>query len=348
MLPLPTLLSQALVAFTIEADYEFEQQMPHVTTEKRKVGAFSPGPWLISMPFWSMCLRHVPEAGTTVGEVLHQGFLGDSFLLGTNPGMVRWGYLRLEPGDATSKRPTKTWLVRPSPAGLRAQQTWAPIPDLIESRWKTRWKEVQPLRRALEDLVGSLDHALPDYVPGNASYDSRVSIPSRPPGPASGSDFAALLAKALLQFTIEVEQAAPLAMVHAANIVRVLADGPIARRDLPRATGVGKETLAVMVGILQKSSILTAAAGNAVELTAAGRDGGAATFAAVANVEARWRAGGLRKVLEPLVGDGTMTASPLAVAVEPPNGTWRHDRPVPATLPHHPVVSHRGGYPDGS
>jgi hypothetical protein len=55
----------------------------------------------------------------------------------------------------------------------------------------------------------------------------------------------------------------------------------------------------------------------AVELTAEGRDAGAATFAAVASVEARWRAGSLRKVLEPLVGDGTMAASPLAVAVEP-------------------------------
>ena len=347
-LPLPTLLSQALVAFTIEADYEFEQRMPHVTTEKRKVGSLSRGVWLISLPFWSMCLRHVPQEGATVGEVLDRGFLRDSFLLGTNPGMVRWGYLRLEQGGVDTKRPTRNWFVRPSRAGLRAQQIWARIPDLVESRWKERWKEVEQLRRALEDLVGGFDHALPDYVPSNASHDSRVSIPSRPPGPISECDLAALLAKVLVQFTIEVEQAAPLALVHSANIVRVLTDGPVPRRDLPRATGVGKESLAVMVGILEKSDILKAVAGNAVELTPAGRDAGAATFATVASVEARWRAGSLRKALEPLVGGGTVATSAISVAVEPPIGTWRHDRRTPSTLPHHPVVSHRGGYPDGS
>jgi hypothetical protein len=47
--PLPTLLSQVLVAFTIELDNEFEHQMPHRTTIARQ----GRGPWLVSLPMWS-------------------------------------------------------------------------------------------------------------------------------------------------------------------------------------------------------------------------------------------------------------------------------------------------------
>jgi hypothetical protein len=56
----------------------------------------------------------------------------------------------------------------------------------------------------------------------------------------------------------------------------------------------------------------------------------------------------LRAQLEPLTPDGTEDGSAMAEAIRPPDGTWRHRRPQPQTLPHHPVVSHRGGYPDGS
>lgn len=350
MLPVSTLLSQTLVAFTIEADYEFEQRMPHSTTEGRRRGQAAGGgnPWLVSLAFWSMCLAHVPEQGTTVGEVLERGFLEDTFLLGTNPGIVRWGYLRLDPGDSTSKRPNKSWLVRVRPAGHRAQQTWAPIPHLVEQSWCTRWPSVTELRPALEDLVGRFDRALPDYVPVNAAQRSRISIPSRPPVPVKGADLPSLLAKALVQFTIEVEQVSPLPMVHAANVGRALVDGPVVRRDLAHVTGVAKETLAVMVGILEKTGVLRPDTHEDVALTAGGRAAAATTFAAVADVEHRWGAVELREALEPLVGDGTLAGSPLRLAVDPPKGTWRANRRLPATLPHHPVVSHRGGYPDGS
>ena len=38
-LPLPALLSQALVSFTIELDNEFEHQMPHRTRNHGSTGA---------------------------------------------------------------------------------------------------------------------------------------------------------------------------------------------------------------------------------------------------------------------------------------------------------------------
>ena len=58
-LPLPTLLSQALVAFTIEFDNEFEHKMPHRTT-KHSSGY---GPWLVSMAMYLNCRRFVGDDG---------------------------------------------------------------------------------------------------------------------------------------------------------------------------------------------------------------------------------------------------------------------------------------------
>ena len=58
---------------------------------------------------------------------------------------------------------------------------------------------------------------------------------------------------------------------------------------------------------------------------------------------------GLRPALQPLVGDGNLASSPLARGLAPYPDNWRAARPAPPeTLPHYPMVLHRGGYPDGS
>ena len=62
--PLSVLLSQALVAFTVEFDNEFEHRMPHGTTVGRS--AEGPrGPWLASQVMWSNVLRYVEPDGVT-------------------------------------------------------------------------------------------------------------------------------------------------------------------------------------------------------------------------------------------------------------------------------------------
>ena len=59
-LSLPTLLSQALVAFTIEFDNEFEHRMPHRTKDRLVRGG---GPWLVSQAMWTNFMRFVPPDG---------------------------------------------------------------------------------------------------------------------------------------------------------------------------------------------------------------------------------------------------------------------------------------------
>jgi hypothetical protein len=346
-LPLSTLLSQALVAFTIEADHLFECRMPHCTSESRKRGEPIAGPWLISMPFWANGLKHVDADGMTIRSLVDRALIGDRFLLGTNPGLVRWGYLRLEPGTTSPKKLASDWTVVPTADGLLAQRTWAPVPGEVDALWYERWREVEPLRDALKRVVASADRELPDHLPINAHKHPRVSFPHRPPRPVVNLDVGTLLAKALLLFTLEVETITPAALVHSANVLRVLTDGPVHQRDLPRAMGVAKETAAVITGQVQRDGHLTISTSKEISITDSGRRAVAAAEEAVAAVEADWPRE-LRTRLEPLVGDGTLDRSALADAIRPPEGTWRERRPTPLTLPHHPVVSHRGGYPDGS
>ena len=56
----------------------------------------------------------------------------------------------------------------------------------------------------------------------------------------------------------------------------------------------------------------------------------------------------LRAALEDVVGDGTFETSPLAPGLVPHPDSWRARVRRPEILPHHPMVLHRGAYPDGS
>jgi hypothetical protein len=56
----------------------------------------------------------------------------------------------------------------------------------------------------------------------------------------------------------------------------------------------------------------------------------------------------LRELLERLVGEPDAQPSPLFRGLEPYPDGWRASVRKPDTLPHYPMVLHRGGFPDGS
>ena len=68
-LSLSTLLSWALVAFTIEFDNEFERRTPHRTTNFGSTSGAEAKPWLVSLVMWTNCMRYVGAAGVAVGEM---------------------------------------------------------------------------------------------------------------------------------------------------------------------------------------------------------------------------------------------------------------------------------------
>jgi hypothetical protein len=74
----------------------------------------------------------------------------------------------------------------------------------------------------------------------------------------------------------------------------------------------------------------------------------------LAEVEARWRERfgadairELRESLEALAGESG-TGSPLLDTLQAEPGCWRAALRKAETLPHQPMVLHRGGFPDGA
>ncbi len=147
---LSALLSQVLVAFTVEFDNEFERRMGE---------AGYPGARL-SLVVWANLMRFVGQ-GVSVRDLAAQALAPDNqikFELGC---LERWGFVVLRP-DPSGDRPVLSrahrqsgrerrggwgsgrgiradWMVRLTSRGLTASQIWPPLFGEIEQRWETRF-----------------------------------------------------------------------------------------------------------------------------------------------------------------------------------------------------------------
>lgn len=371
--PLSTLLSRVLIAYTIEFDNEFEHQSPHQTTWGPAAHSRR-GPWLVSMAMWSNFMQYVSAPGAPLHEL-------DDLVRMTNlGGMERWGYVVVEPdpAEARPKPPRRDWLVRPTPAGERAQEVWRPLAGMIEKRWQSRFGEeaLTTLRASSQALVGQFGLELPQYLPVvNFAGGMRAALPhlaSRRPVTSGAPDLSVLLSQVLLAYTLEVERESDLSLAISANALRVLDVAGVPVRDLPRLAGVSKEAISASVGFMERSGYLVVepdpGAGRAkvARLTAKGGNAAAAYRRLVGLVEDRWearfgadRVRALRESLQGLVDAPEGERSRLAEGLVPYPDGWRAskryvaqttavaDDPV-AALPHYPMVLHRGGWPDGS
>ena len=362
-LPLPTLLSQALVAFTEELDNEFEHRMPHRTAK----GGSRHDPWLTSVVMWSNCLRFVGEEGVTARAL--EGRAGTKTNL---DGMRRWGYVTIQPdpADPRPKPPESAWLIRLTPGGRKADAVWWPLFGVIETRWQQRFgaERVAGLGAALASLNDELDPALPDCLPilGYGMFSRVSQVPpdaagGRTPGQGEPVSLLALLSRVLLAYAIDFESGAAVSLAISANLLRVLHEDGVRVRDLPRLSGVSKEALSMAMGVVQKRGLVVLepeSADSRVKVARLTPDGRAARDAYLRRIEIldeRWRTrfgtgpiAAVRASLEPLVGEGSATTSPLFRGLEPYPDGWRASVVRPVTLPHYPMVLHRGGYPDGS
>jgi DNA-binding MarR family transcriptional regulator len=365
---LATLLSQVLVAFIIEFDNEFEHQMPHRTSRLKAAGESRSGPWLVSMVMWSNLMRHVTGEGVTVGTLQTLARTAKLSLTG----MERWAYILVEPDrtDSRPRQPHRDWMVRPTTKGLRAQQVWRPLFDVIEKRWQARFGKdrIESLRASLTALVTQLNTDLPDYLPvsGYGLCAEVYSPKGQPPGALETGfparlDLPALLSKVLLAFTIDFERESDLSLAVCVNVVRLLEEIGVRVRDLPRLSGVSKEAIEMAVSFLANRRYIvlepdpTAVGTKLVRLTPKGRLAQDAYRERLSVVEERWterfdrdNIANLRETLQQLVGEPTAAEAPLFLGLQPYPEGWRASVPKPDTLPHYPMVLRRGGYPDGS
>lgn len=364
-LPLPTLLSRALVAFTIEFDNEAEHQMLHRTTRHGAKAGSPHAPWLVSMVMWSNCMQFFGEQALTVRDLERLARTKTNLA-----GMERWGYVVVEPdpADRRPKPPRSAWLVRATVAGRRAQDVWRPLFGGIEERWRKRFgvDATGRLRESLRVLAAQFEMELPDCLPilgyglwsRGTEYEPRVMLSEDET--TARLNLPALLSQVLLAFALDFEAESDLSLAIGANVIRVLDEKGVRVRDLPLLTGVSKEAIATALSFLAKRGYAavetdTSSRTKTVRLTAKGRKAQEVYRERLDSLEERWlkRHGksairALRDSLEPLAGDSSELPSPLLLGLEPYPDGWRAAVPKPTTLPHYPMVLHRGGFPDGS
>ncbi|MGA2136037.1 MAG: MarR family winged helix-turn-helix transcriptional regulator [Bryobacteraceae bacterium] len=336
-MPLSVLLSQALVAFTIEFDNEFEHRAPHRTT----VGG-GHGAWLSSMVMWFNCMRFAGEEGITLQELHRRALTPTNF-----NGMQRWGYIVVGPDS----------LIRATNKGRRAQAVWGPLFGVIEGRWRERFgtDRIGQLRKSLWEVASQFEFELPDCLPilGYGLFSRGPEEKRRAPVDPD-LPLPALLARVLLAFALEFERESDLSLAISADVVRVLDEAGVRVRDLPLLSGVSKEAIAMALGFLQKRGFAVVEPDPAgsrskiARLTAKGLAAQAGYYERLGLIEEHWRArfgresvARLGELLERMSGD-------LFRGLEPYPDGWRASVPRPRTLPHYPMVLHRGGYPDGS
>lgn len=229
-LPLPTLLSHALVAFTIEFDNEFEHRVPHRTTNHGSTGSAS-SPWLVSMVMWLKFMRFVPVQGITVRELGRVTKSTDNEMRTWLTRLEKWwGYIVVETdkSDSPSSRSVLGRVVRPSQGGLKALETWQLLTGIIEKRLQERFGKdiIDRLHDSLHAMVDRFDGVLPDCLP-ILGYDLLSNCPYRQlavsvEAAASQYTLPILLSKVLLAFAIEFESDSGISLAIVANVLRTI------------------------------------------------------------------------------------------------------------------------------
>ena len=365
-LPFPAQLSAAIVAFTIECDNAAESRVRHRTTAHGGSGPKG-SVWMTSLAMWFNCLRGLSEAGAlTVSQLAARARMPTNL-----DGMRRWGYVtidgvgRVKRGEARPRAGSGSVLAL-TRRGEAAAELWRPLPGEVERRWRERFdaSEIERLREALAALARGDGRALPDFLPIGSARGVGIEDPPAGGTGADASDLSlvSLLCRVLLAFALDYERDAKLSLSVQLNGLRVIDPDGVAVRDLPGLTGVSKEASAMIVSQLERLEcvVVEPAAGTARGKQVRLSDGrgtkakaaGERRMRRIADAwEDRHGAGvitALGDVLEPIVGDGSRSGSPLFGGLAPPDGGWRGEVPAPERLPWFPMVLHRGGYPDGS
>jgi DNA-binding MarR family transcriptional regulator len=269
---LSVLLSQALVAFTIEMDDEAERRLPHSTSrhgiktsdgQEEREGEAQPTPWLTSFAMYANTLQYVDEEGTTVARLVERARTS-RLQLG---GLRRWGYVTVRPpaGQLLRTPPQPESLVRLRSGGRRACTVWTTMPGVVEGRWRARFGDaaVDAVRRELAGLLDALPFDTPDYLPivfpTQNGMAERLPPKARTiasmrrtaePGTARTAgrtrkerhaDLSALLSGVLLGFSLDFEAEARISMPIGSNTLRVLRPKKEQRNDQERWVGQEQE-----------------------------------------------------------------------------------------------------------
>jgi hypothetical protein len=344
--PVSELLSRLLVAYTMEFDNEVERRLPHRTSRGPSAGRTGV-PWLVSQPTWTNFLDLLDEPAPL--KVLPA-------VLVNIGGLQRWGYITVGPGaDAVASLTAN---------GAAANRVFREVSSLIDTRWTDRCGP------GLAAAFPAVDPALPRHLPmASVSRPATPALPrfSAPPAPGeaapyrpshttSSSPLSTLLAQELIRFTAAVGGRSPIPMGLGSNVLRVLAAGACRTRDLPTLAAISREAVDGSIRALVRDEAV-AVAGGVADLTERGRNMWRAYEDALTEVDGQWRKA--RPTMVTALEDSLDRHDALVAAITPGPEGWRANPPYAvltrtmlenpaANLPAYPMVSHRGGFPDGS
>lgn len=356
------------MAWTIEFDNAFEQRMQATWAR----------PFLVSATMWGNVMRHVPVAGIDLGHLSRRSGLRERSLTSILGGLERWGYVTVDHdpaqghpgrrnGFGTARGLTATTILRPSNVGELATGIWRPLAEEIDERWRRRGKEdVDRLEEALAPGVEAVADHLPAFLPvlNSAGLFSEPVLAGGPSDARGCLGLSTTLSRALLALTIDIERNAELSLPVSVIVLRLLGADPTPVRDLPLLTGVSKEAISLVLGVLENQAAVSVESqptgrGKVARIAPRGAELRQEVRARTVEVERAWaeRCGGVDAV-EAAV-DALHDDTFLRPALEPAATGWRSQKPYAArtaayvgspaaALPHHPIVLHRGGWPDGS
>ncbi len=326
---LSALLSQVLVAFTVEFDNEFERRMG----EAGYAGA------RLSLVVWANLMRFLRAGPLTVEDLAAKALAPATQIKPELGCLERWGFIGMQagkrPGFGSGRGIRADWRVRLTTKGRKACEIWPGLFAEIERRWDERFglDEMARLRNALAQMASQLEFELPEGLP--SSFGAAEQYPRRERHEEAMPALPTLLSRLLLTFSLEFNRESEVALVYCANTLRVLGETPVRLGDLARLTGLSPETSDI--GWQLKPYVVVAAdetgrRGKVVRLSPRGWRAQQDYLRLDGEIEARWetRFGGstgqLREALGGLFDEGRGLAEGLAA----PAGTARAGGLAPA------------------
>ena len=185
--PLSALISQVLVAYTVEIDCEFERRI--LQTQSRSAR--------LSLTIWLNALQFLAHGPVSLRTLASRALTTEAFTKSVLGCLERWGVVALQPGKragfGSGRGIRADWPVRLTADGERAAGIWPDLIPEIDARWLKRFgDDPTRLRRSLEAIEHQIDLELPPGLPVAVlklpEFGSWKSPPENRIGPA-GSAF---------------------------------------------------------------------------------------------------------------------------------------------------------------
>jgi hypothetical protein len=197
--PLSALLSQILVAYTVEIDCDFELRM--LQTQAR--GA------RLLMVIWLNLLRFLAQGPVSVRTLASCALTTEDGAKAGLGCLERWGVITLQPGKragfGSGRGIRADWPVRLTDSGETVVRIWSDLIPAIDGRWSNRFGgDATRLRRSLEAIEHQIDLELPQGLPV-----AILKLPQFGPRETAAEDgvpLPVLLSRVLLAFALDFER----------------------------------------------------------------------------------------------------------------------------------------------